>query len=124
MSDASTAPLPLLMADEELEQAIAVRRREGHEQFRRAERPDPWPIVASRFPRIAAEIRAKWGQPMLDKYFAHLVIDERGSRAGFPPEVLASIMELARLHADRFRYGRTLCPWEHDVAETKWWDRG
>jgi hypothetical protein len=37
--------------------------------------------------------------------------------------VLAAIMELARLLAERYRYARPLCPWSHDASQTKWWDR-
>ncbi len=117
------APLPALMSDDELEHEIAARRHEGHEQFRRPERPDPWPVIAARFPRIAQTIQEQWGQPRLDQYFSRLVIDDRGDRAGFPPDVLAAILEVARLHAERYASERILCPWAHDAQEAKWWDR-
>jgi hypothetical protein len=122
MSD--TAPLPTLMCDDDLEREIAARRREPYDPFRRKERPDPWPIIASRFPRIAEAIRSRWGTGRLDAYFSALVIDDRGGRAGFPPDVLAAILEVARLHGDRFRTERLVCPWSHDASLSKWWDRG
>jgi hypothetical protein len=121
---ADDTPLPTIMAEDELEHEIASRRHERHDPFRRKEKPDPWPIVAARFPRIAETIRAQWGTPRLDQYLAGLVIDERGGRNGFPPDVLASILEIARLHGERYRYARAMCPWAHDTRETKWWDRG
>lgn len=120
---ADDAPLPTIMADDELEHEIATRRHEGYDPFRRKEKPDPWPIIATRFPRIAATIRGQWGTPRLDQYFAGLVIDDRGGRNGFPPDVLAAILEVARLHADGFRFGRIVCPWAHDASQTKWWTR-
>lgn len=123
VTDVSTSPLPAIMDDAALEREIAARRREGHELFKRRERPDPWPMVAEQYPRIAADIRARWGQQQLDDYIAGLVIDDRGGRAGFPPDVLAAILEIGRLHANRFRFGRAMCPWDHDVSTSKWWDR-
>jgi hypothetical protein len=118
-----SAPLPTLMGDDEVEQEIAARRDELYDPFKRAERPDPWPIIANNFPRIAEQIQALWGKSALDDYFARLVIDERGGRAGFPLEVLQAILEIARLHRGRFHFERPMSPWAHDVSETKWWDR-
>lgn len=120
---ADDAPLPPIMADDELEHEIAARRYERYDPFRRKEKPDPWPIIATGFPHIAETIRAQWGTPRLDQYFSGLVIDDRGGRAGFPPDVLAAILEVARLHADRFRFGGILCPWSHDASQAKWWTR-
>jgi hypothetical protein len=112
---------PPLMGDETLTRAVGARWKALREAERMKERPDPWPIVERNFPRIAAHIRANWGKRALDDYFAGLVIDERGSRQGFPVEVLASLMEIARLHADQFGLEKPILPWEADVSETKWW---
>ncbi|MET0679805.1 MAG: hypothetical protein ABWZ41_02310 [Burkholderiales bacterium] len=59
----------------------------------------------------------------LDDYFGKLIIDDRGGRQGFPPEILSAIMEIARLHAGQFGLVTPPRPWESDVAETKWWYR-
>jgi hypothetical protein len=112
------------MTDGEVDDAAAARRNERHDPFRRKDKPNPWPIIARGFPRIAAKIRELWGKRALDTYFAELVVDERGSRQGFPPEVLTAILEIARLHTDQYRFHRPMCPWEADVSDTKWWDRG
>jgi hypothetical protein len=122
--DGADAAFPSIMTDGEVDRAVAARRHERHDPFRRKERPDPWPIVARGFPRIAAKIRELWGKRALDDYFAALVVDERGSRQGFPPEVLTAILEIARLHSGQYRFHRPMCPWEQDVSQTKWWDRG
>ena len=111
------------MSEAEIDAAREVRRTEGHAQFRRPEKRDPWPLIEGTFPRIAAQIGALWGQPQLDHFLARLVIDDRGGRAGFPPDVLNAILEVARLHGERFRYRKPVCPWEHDVRETKWWTK-
>jgi hypothetical protein len=112
---------PPLMGDETLTRAVGVRWKALRDAERMKERPDPWPIIERNFPRIAATIREQWGKRSLENYFAGLVIDERGSRQGFPAEVLASIMEVARLHAEQFGLTTPIRPWEADVSETKWW---
>jgi hypothetical protein len=109
------------MGDETLTRAVGVRWKALRDAERMKERPDPWPIIERNFPRIAATIREQWGKRSLENYFAGLVIDERGSRQGFPAEVLASIMEVARLHAEQFGLTTPIRPWEADVSETKWW---
>jgi hypothetical protein len=116
--------LPPIMDDSQVEAAAADRRHELHNQYKRKERPDPWPIIARAFPRIAETIRKDWGKRVLDDYLSQLAVDERGSRQGFPPDVLTAILEIARLHAEQYRFPKPFCPWEEDVSQTKWWDRG
>jgi hypothetical protein len=116
-------PLPTLMGDDELEQEREARRQEPYDPYKRPEQPDPWPVIAQNFPRIAQQIQALWGKSALDDYFARLVIDERGGREGFPLDVLQAILEVARLHRSRFQFDGPMSPWEHDTSETKWWDR-
>jgi len=112
---------PSIMSDEELGDAIAARRQEIYDPFRRQEKPDPWPLIERRFPRIAATIRELWGKRALDEYFNKLVVDERGDRVGFPPDVLDAILEIARLHAERFELNDPLGPWEDEARHAKWW---
>jgi hypothetical protein len=121
--DGQPLDLPPIMDDSQVEAAAADRREELHNQYKRKERPDPWPIIASRFPRIAETIRRDWGKRALDDYFAKLVVDDRGSRQGFPADVLTAILEVARLHAEQYRFAKPFHPWEEDVSQTKWWDR-
>lgn len=122
-SSGNALDLPPIMNDRALDDAAASRRHEGHRQYARKERPDPWPIIVRAFPRIAEKIREDWGKRVLDDYLATLVVDERGSRQGFPPEVLTAILEVARLHAAQYRIAKPMHPWEVDVSQTKWWDR-
>jgi len=116
--------LPPIMDDSQVEKAAAARRTELHKQYQRKERPDPWPIIVKAFPRIAETIRKDWGKRALDDYLSRLVVDNRGSRQGFPPDVLTAILEVARLHAEQYRFAKPFHPWEEDVSQTKWWDRG
>jgi hypothetical protein len=124
MKHRGASGFPSLMSDEEIDHAAETRRAEPNDPFRRKDRPDPWPIIERGFPRIAASIRELWGKRALDEYFAKLVVNERGgTRQGFPPDVLSAILEVAWLHDQRFTFNRSMCPWEADVSERKWWSR-
>jgi hypothetical protein len=112
---------PPLMGDATLTREVSARWKALRDAERQKERPDPWPIIERNYPRIAATIREHWGKRALDDYFSKLVIDERGSRQGFPMDVLWAIMEVARLHAAQFGLSTPIRPWEVDVSETKWW---
>lgn len=64
-----------------------------------------------RFPRIANLISAMWEDPnSLRRYVDDLLVDKRGSRQGFPLEVLRELFQLRayydELHPDQSR------PWE------------
>jgi uncharacterized protein len=54
--------------------------------------------LEARFPRVASAIQLLWGYPEMDTYFAKLVVDDRGDREGFPPDVMSDIMLLASMH--------------------------
>jgi hypothetical protein len=63
-----------------------------------AERPT---ALCERYPRIANRLALVWPDAELtSRYFDSLIIDRRGGRQGFPPEVMA---ELIRLRAFRVR---------------------
>lgn len=60
--------------------------------------------IETRFPRISSAIQLLWGHPEMDIYFQKLVVDERGDREGFPPDVMSDILFLATLHKSSFRF--------------------
>ena len=120
-TEAAETEFPPLKGDATLTREVSERWKALREAERQKDRPDPWPIIERGYPRIAAHIRADWGKRALDDYFSKLVIDERGSRQGFPMEALWAIMEVARLHAAQFGLATPIRPWEVDVSETKWW---
>src|SRR5262245_11419424 len=78
--EAATIEFPPLMGDQTLTKTVAERWKALREAERQRERPDPWPIIETRFPRIAAVIREHWGKRALDEYFGKLIIDDRGNR--------------------------------------------
>lgn len=119
----SGGSFPDIMTPDALDATVEERWRKQRELEATKDKPDPWPILENAFPRIASIVRDKWGKRVLDDYFAKLVVDDRGGRQGFPPDVLSAIMEIARLHGEQHRFSHPMCPWEVDVRETKWWNR-
>jgi len=68
--------------------------------------------IEARFPRIASAITLLWGNPEMDAYFTRIMVDERGDREGFPPEVMAEILFLANLHTNAYPFEKI----KHDYA--------
>jgi len=52
-----------------------------------------------RFPRIANQLAAVWSEtPAVRSYLDSLLVDDRGHRQGFPPEVLRELLSLRLYH--------------------------
>ncbi|HKO87490.1 MAG TPA: hypothetical protein VJU83_03120 [Burkholderiales bacterium] len=62
-------------------------------------------IIEGRFDRIAQTLAGYWGSPAFDAYMERLLIDERGNRQGFPPDVAEALLRLSRLHGEKFGFG-------------------
>lgn len=56
--------------------------------------------LETQFPHILSAIQALWGFRELNTYFTKLTLDERGNRAGFPPEVWDDLHVLLRIHQE------------------------
>jgi hypothetical protein len=55
-------------------------------------RPQALPV---RYPRICNHLALLWAdEQLVDNYFDSLLVDNRGSRTGFPPEVAAELITL------------------------------
>lgn len=50
--------------------------------------------LEEQFDRILIKLEELWDTPAIEAYFSDLLIDKRGGRKGFPPEVLADIVRL------------------------------
>ena len=55
--------------------------------------------IAQNFPHILARLADLWGSTALDAYLDGLMLDDRGGRQGFPPDVGTEIFRLISLHA-------------------------
>ncbi|HXU92529.1 MAG TPA: ankyrin repeat domain-containing protein [Gallionella sp.] len=51
------------------------------------------------YPRILSKIMELWDSPASEEYFVDLMVDKRGDRAGFPPDVASDIIYLSMVHA-------------------------
>jgi hypothetical protein len=54
--------------------------------------------LGEKFARIVEKIAELWDTPEIDSYFTELLIDSRGNRAGFPPEIAREIFLLSITH--------------------------
>jgi hypothetical protein len=62
-------------------------------------KPDLYPAaLESKYSRVFNKIIAMWGTQQLEEHFNDLIVDKRGGRKGFPPDVAADIILLSRLH--------------------------
>ncbi len=59
------------------------------------------------FKRISDSIRFLWGNREFEDYMNKLIIDDRGDRAGFPPDVLGALLKLHRIHNAEFPFANT-----------------
>jgi len=65
--------------------------------------------LARQFPRIANRLCELWKRPaQCDAYFKTLIIDHRGGRKGFPPEVAAEISTLASHYEKLYPYRHSI----------------
>lgn len=63
--------------------------------------PNRYPShLDARHPRILERIAQLWGTSQLDGYLQELLLDTRGGRQGFAPEVMSDLMFLHGLHVD------------------------
>jgi hypothetical protein len=68
--------------------------------------------LPSRFPRVLNQIAAVWNQPSAaERCFEGLLLDSRGTRAGFPPEVLSELLALRSYNAGRI-FPQRRDPWQ------------
>jgi len=72
----------------------------------------PMSELPARFPRVLNRVAAVWSQPALaERYFVELLLDSRGSRLGFPPEVLSELLALRICNAFRI-FPKQTDPWQ------------
>jgi tankyrase len=55
-------------------------------------------FIEEKYPRICQQLALMWGHPELEKWFEKMWIDDRGTRQGFPPEVMSELMFVSSLH--------------------------
>jgi hypothetical protein len=65
--------------------------------------------LARQFPRIANKLCELWKRPaQCDVYLKKLIMDDRGARKGFPPEVAKELSVLAGHYASVYPYRHSI----------------
>ncbi|MFC5475863.1 hypothetical protein [Paraherbaspirillum soli] len=79
-----------------------------------------WPLwLAKHFPRIANHLAEVWRQPAVcEDLFVELLLDQRGTRKGFPEEVSREIMAL-KLYFETKAAPAKIVPQSAPVVEGK-----
>ena len=109
---------PSLFSDAELDSQPSLQK-ETSVFKKRVEDYHPLPVIEDKFPRIAEIIKGTWGTPELDSYFDKLLIDKRGDRAGFPPEVVQALLTLSQQHIEKFGFRTLSDVWTVDPKTIK-----
>lgn len=55
--------------------------------------------LEQQYPRVLNRIIELWDSPEIDDYFTALLMDSRGGRQGFPPEIASELFTLSQFHA-------------------------
>lgn len=55
--------------------------------------------LEQQYQRVLNRIIELWDSPEIDGYFTDLLVDSRGDRQGFPPEVSSELFKLSQFHA-------------------------
>lgn len=69
-------------------------------------------LLKTLFPRIHQTLVALWGTGPGEAYLDGLIMDDRGNRQGFPPDVLRALLLLQRLHFQTFGTFKKIDPWD------------
>lgn len=89
--------------------------------------PDRYPFaLEQKYERILNKIADLWDTPEIDDYFADLMMDKRGGRQGFPPDVAREIVILNKTHEILKPQAATESsdPWEQDQAKKRLSEKG
>lgn len=77
--------------------------------------------LEAKYSRVFNSIMKFWGTDKCDEYFADLLLDKRGGRQGFPPDVASDIAKLSRVHTRVMevraaKMAPTGDPWKNEQA--------
>lgn len=65
-----------------------------------------------KYPRVFNKIMSLWDAPEIEAYFMDLIVDTRGGREGFPPDVAAEILHLSLVHGAHHKAKRSSDVWD------------
>jgi len=97
---------PLFMDDDTPATPIAEEKKPGRE--------DHLAILKDSYPRIASAIELMWGHPECEDYVNKLILNDRGSRQGFPKDAMSALLGLFRLHTQAFSFQSDFDKWSEN----------
>lgn len=69
-------------------------------------------VLKKNFPRIHQSVVSLWGTAQGEIFLDGLIVDDRGGRQGFPPDVMQGLLLLQRVHFQKFGTFKKVDPWE------------
>lgn len=115
-NSSGSSEFPPIFAEDEVD-LVLPRREVTHGDAREPASDeqltaDAVKLLKALFPRIHDRLGATWGSRQCEAYLDHLILDDRGDRDGFPPEVLTALLVLQRMHAKEFGSFKRRDPWD------------
>lgn len=115
MTIAEEPDFPQIMSDAEIDANVPVEVVDQKDQRQPTDKQLAEEAVATLktlFPRIHQNLVALWGTGPGEAYLDGLIMDDRGNRQGFPPEVLRAVLILQRVHFQTFGTFKKIDPWD------------
>jgi hypothetical protein len=109
---------PQIMSDAEIDANVpvgeAVNQKIRRQPTDKELADDAVALLKMLFPRIHQNLVTLWGTGPGEDYLDGLIMDDRGNRQGFPPDVFRAVLILQRVHFQTFGTFKKIDPW--DVA--------
>jgi len=107
---------PQIMSDAEIDAKVPVSETVNQKYQRQPTdkelTAEAVAMLKARFPRIHQTLLALWGTGPGEAYLDGLIMDDRGNRQGFPPDVLRDLLVLQRVHFQTFGTFKKINPWD------------
>lgn len=111
-----TPGFPSLLPDEEIEALAKMRDRAVAPVDRQPTDKEmveaALETLKAGFPRIHQKLVPLWGSAAGEAYLDSLIVDDRGNRQGFPPDVMRGLLVLQRVHFEQFGTFKRVDPWD------------
>ncbi|MGQ0580116.1 MAG: hypothetical protein ACT4PQ_14565 [Betaproteobacteria bacterium] len=115
-AEESDFPFPRIMSDAEIDASVQISEVADQKIQRqptdRELAGEAVALLKTLFPRIHQTLVALWGTGPGETYLDGLIMDDRGNRQGFPPDVLRALLVLQRLHFQTFGTFKKNDPWD------------
>ena len=107
---------PQIMSDAEIDASIPVSEVANQKNQRQPTdkelTEEAVALLKTQFPRIHQRLVALWGTGPGEDYLDSLIMDDRGNRQGFPPDILRALLVLQRIHFQTFGTFKKIDPWD------------